>query len=94
MNFEDDKLRVIKEIEDAINHEFHLPVEIIHEEGSHVNSFRMLINGIKYRMMSWESMMYFKQEDIDMIIEDLVVAMYKGEFIKDHNEPSNRNLFL
>lgn len=92
MLFEDDKLRVIKEIENAINHEFHLPVEIIHEEGSHVNSFRMTVNGIKYRMMSWESMMYFKQEDIDFIVEDLITAMYRGEFLTDPNEPTNRNV--
>jgi hypothetical protein len=92
MLFEDDKLKVIKEIEDAINHEFHLQIEIIHEEGSHVNSFRMIVNGIKYRMMSWESMMYFKQEDIDSIVEDLISATYRGEFLIDPNEPTNRNV--
>ena len=81
MLFEDDKLKVIKEIEDAINHEFRLPIEIVHEEGSHANSFRMIVNGIKYRMMSWESMMYFKQEDIDIIVEDLIESMYRGEFL-------------
>ena len=81
MLFEDDKLKVIKEIEDAINHEFQLPIEIVHEEGSHANSFRMIVNGIKYRMMSWESMMYFKQEDIDIIVEDLIESMYRGEFL-------------
>ena len=82
MIFEDDKLRVIKEIEDAINYEFHLPVEIIHEEGSHINSFRMTVNGIKYRMLSWESMVYFKQEDVDSIIEDLFVSLSNGKFRK------------
>lgn len=92
MLFEDDKLKVIKEIEDAINHEFHLHVEIVHEEGSHANSFRMIVNGIKYRMMSWESMMYFRQEDIDSIVEDLITAMYRGEFLIDSNEPTNRNI--
>ena len=52
----------------------------------------MIVNGIKYRMMSWESMMYFKQEDIDMIVEDLITAMYQGDFLIDPNEPTNRNI--
>jgi hypothetical protein len=42
--------------------------------------------------MSWESMMYFKQEDVDIIVEDLIAAMYRGEFLTDPNEPTNRNV--
>ena len=96
MNFEEyeaEKLSAIKEIEKAINYEFHLPVKIIHEEGAHPNSYRMIVNGIKWRMISWESMMYFKQENIDMLVDDLIHAMYQGDFLGDDYGSTNRNVF-
>lgn len=72
--YEENKRKYIKLIEDAINKAFdvsYLPIEIVQPEGSHPSSYVINVDGVFWRRISWESMMYYQEADINYIVEDL-----------------------
>jgi hypothetical protein len=84
-DYKENKRKHIKLIEDSINKAFdvsHLPVEISQLEGSHPSSYVINVDGIFWRRISWESMMYFQESDINSIVDDLGFCHQQGDFIK------------
>jgi hypothetical protein len=83
--YEEDKRKYIKIIENAINKAFnvpYLPIEIVQPEGSHPSSYVMNVDGVFWRRISWEGMMYFQESDINAIVDDLGFCHQQGDFIK------------
>jgi len=74
-------------VESELNIRFHLPIKLINEEGTHPNSFRVFVNGIKSPyVLSYESMIYFKEEDINSVIVDIYTDYKLGEYVPDLTE--------
>lgn len=93
--YEENKRKYIKLIEDAINKAFdvsYLPIEIIQPIGSHPSSYVINVDSVFWRRISWEGMMYFQEADINYIVEDLIFAHQQGDFIK--LESSERTIKL
>jgi hypothetical protein len=78
---------LVEAIQFELNKAFHLPIKLINEVGAHPNSFRVFVNGIKSNyVLAYESMLYFKQEQLDQLVSDIYTDYKLGEFVPDLTE--------
>ncbi len=92
-NYTQLKESTILAIEKAINDKFNVPylqIKLVNLENDHPNSYTVLVDGIKWKTISWESMMYFQECDIDQIVDDLGFSHQTGEFLKDNEYRSEK----
>jgi hypothetical protein len=78
---------LVETIQSELNKKFHLPIALINEYGAHQNSFRVFVNGIKSNyVLSYEAMLYFQEEQLNQLIDDIYIDYKLGEFVPNLTE--------